>query len=75
MVTYRLDEILLATLALVLWGADDFDAIELSRICDIAKAVLGHKHGVAKARTVCEVFRLLKPEVLNQCFGACVASR
>jgi hypothetical protein len=29
MVTYRLDEILLAALAVVLWGADDFDAIAL----------------------------------------------
>jgi hypothetical protein len=28
-VTYRLDEILLAMLALVLRGADDFDAIEI----------------------------------------------
>ncbi len=42
MVTYRLDEILLATLALILWGKDDFDAIALpSRECDVAKAVLG----------------------------------
>jgi hypothetical protein len=32
LVTYRLDEILLATLALVLRGADDFDAIELSSL-------------------------------------------
>jgi hypothetical protein len=32
MVTYRLDEILLATLASVLQGADDFDAMALSSL-------------------------------------------
>jgi hypothetical protein len=42
MVTYWLDEILLAPLALVLWGAHDFDAIARpSRECEVAKAVLG----------------------------------
>jgi hypothetical protein len=32
MVTFRLDEILLATWALIVRGADDFDAIELSSL-------------------------------------------
>jgi hypothetical protein len=32
-------------------------------------------HGVAKAQTFRKALRLLKPEVLNQCFGASVASR
>jgi hypothetical protein len=32
LVTFRLDEILLATLALVLREAEDFDAIELSSL-------------------------------------------
>lgn len=41
MVTYRLDGILLATLALVLWEEDDFDAIALpSRECDVLKPFL-----------------------------------
>ena len=38
------------------------------------KRFLPYKHGVAKAQTFRKVFRLLKPEVLNECFGAFVAS-
>jgi hypothetical protein len=75
-VTYPLDEILLATLAGALRGADDFDAIALlSRECVTwLKQFLPDNHGVANAQSFRKVFRLLTLAVLNECFGACVAS-
>ncbi|MGH9677816.1 MAG: transposase family protein [Candidatus Acidiferrum sp.] len=68
MVTYRLDEILLPTLAGVLWGADDFAAMLLLSREPVTwlKQFLPDKHSVGKAQTFCKVFRLVKPEVLNE---------
>jgi DDE_Tnp_1-associated len=76
MVTYPLDETLLATLVGDLRGADDWDAIELLSREYVAwlKQFLPYENGVAKAKTFRKVFRLLKRQVLNECFGAWVSS-
>ena len=76
MVTYPLDEILLATLVGVLCAADDWEAIELLSREYLAwlKQYLPYKTGVPHAQTFRKVFRLLKPEVLEQCFASWVAS-
>ncbi|MGB6175808.1 MAG: ISAs1 family transposase [Methylocella sp.] len=70
------DEILLATLVGVLCGADDFAAIELLSREYLAwlKQFLPYKAGIPRAQTFRKVFRLLKPEVLERCLGAWVAS-
>ncbi|MFZ3324545.1 MAG: hypothetical protein WA231_01030 [Methylocella sp.] len=73
MVTYWLDEILLATMALVLWGAHDFDAIARpSRECDVAKAVLGLLNWGYESADLPQGFPLIEA---GRCFGASVASR
>jgi len=76
MVTYPLDEILLATLVGVLCGADDWEAIELlsREYLGWLKQFLPYKTGIPHAQTFRKVFRLLKPEVLEQCFASWVAS-
>jgi hypothetical protein len=75
MVTYLLDEILLATLVRVLCGADDWEAIELSReYLAWPKQFLPYKTGIPHAQTFRKVFRLLKHEVLEQYFASWIAS-
>ncbi len=76
MVTYPLDEILLATLVGVLCGADDWEAIELlsREYLGWLKQFLPYKTGIPHAQTFRKVFRLLKPDVLEQCFASWVAS-
>jgi hypothetical protein len=76
MVTYPLDEILLATLVGALCRADDWEAIELLSREYLAwlKRFLLYKTGIPHAQTFRKVFRLLKPEVLEQCFASWVAS-
>jgi predicted transposase YbfD/YdcC len=76
MVTYPLDELLLATLVGVVCGADDWDGIE-----EIANGALGwlcgflpFANGVATAQTFRKVFRLLDAEALTQGFAAWAAS-
>ncbi len=76
MVTYPLDEILLAKLVGVLCGADDFEAVELLTREYLAwlKKFLPYKAGIPQAQTFRKVFRLLKPKSLERCFAAFVAS-
>lgn len=76
MVTYPLDEILLATLVGVLCGADDWEAVELLTREYLAwlKKFLPYKAGIPQAQTFRKVFRLLKPEALERCFAGWVAS-
>jgi predicted transposase YbfD/YdcC len=76
MVTYPLDEILLATLVGVLCGADDWDVIELlSREYLVwLRQFLPYRSGIPQAQTFRKVFQLLDPKVLEKCFGTWVAS-
>jgi DDE_Tnp_1-associated len=70
MVTYPLDELLLATLVGVVCAADDWDGVE-----EVAKGALAwlrgflpYRNGVATAQTFRKVFRLLDAEALTQGF-------
>ena len=76
MATYPLDEILLATLVGVLCGADDWEAVELlsREYLGWLKQFLPYKSGVPHAQIFRKVFRLLKPEVLEECFASWVTS-
>jgi predicted transposase YbfD/YdcC len=76
MVTYPLNEMLLATLVGVLCGADDWDEIELLGLeyLDWLRQFLPYKEGIAQAQTFRKVFRLLSPKVLETCFAAWVSS-
>ena len=75
MVTYPLDEILLATLAGIVCGADDWDGIE-----EIATGALDwlrappFAEGVPTAQTFRKVFRLLDAPALQRGFAAWAAS-
>src|SRR5882724_5221246 len=76
MVTYPLDEILLSTLVGVLCGGDDWETIELlsQEYLPWLKQFLPYKHGIAQAQTFRKVFRLLKPDVLENCFATWLSS-
>ena len=76
MVTYPLDEVLLATLVGVVCGADDWDGVE-----EVAKGALkwleGYlpfKNGIPTAQTLRKVFRLLDAQALQRGFAAWAAS-
>jgi hypothetical protein len=71
-----LDEIPLVTLVGVLCVADDWEAIELlsREYLGWLKQFLPYKTGIPHAQMFRKVFRLLKPEVLEQCFASWVAS-
>ena len=76
MVTYPLDELLLARLVGVVCAADDWDGVE-----EVAKGALAwlrgflpYRNGVATAQTFRKVFRLLDAEALTQGFAAWAAS-
>lgn len=61
MVTYPLDEVVLAALVVVLRGADDWDEIELcaSEKLGILRQYLPYAAGVAPEQTLRRVFRVL----------------
>src|SRR5579863_6289106 len=76
MVTYPLDEILLATLVGVVCGADDWEGVE-----EVAKGALDwlgrflpFANGIATAQTFRKVFRLLDARALERGFAAWAAS-
>jgi predicted transposase YbfD/YdcC len=76
MVTYPLDEVLLATLVGVVCGADDWEGVEV-----IARGALGwlrgflpYTNGVPTAQTFRKVFRLLDAKALARGFAAWAAS-
>jgi predicted transposase YbfD/YdcC len=76
MVTYPLNEVLLATLVGVLCGADDWDAIELLSREYLAwlGEFLPYKCGVPQAQTFRKIFQLLNPAVLEERFVSWIAS-
>jgi predicted transposase YbfD/YdcC len=76
MVTYPLDEVLLATLVGVVCGADDWEGVE-----EVAAGALGwlrgflpFADGIPTAQTLRKVFRLLDTQALQRGFAAWAAS-
>jgi predicted transposase YbfD/YdcC len=76
MVTYPLDEVLLATLVGVVCGADDWDGVEevATGALDWLRSFLPFKNGIPTAQTLRKVFRLLDSEALQRGFAAWAAS-
>lgn len=76
MVTYPLDEVLLAALAGVVCGADDWEGIELFATdgVDWLRRFLPYANGVPTAQTFRKVFRLLDADALEAGFSAWAAS-
>ena len=76
MVTYPFDEILLATLAGVVCGADDWEGVEeiATGALDWLRGFLPFAEGVPTAQTFRKVFRLLDAPALQRGFAAWAAS-
>ena len=76
MVTYPLDEVLLATLVGVVCGADDWEGVEEIAIgaLDWLRSFLPFANGVPTAQTLRKVFRLLDTQALQRGFAAWAAS-
>ena len=76
MVTYPLDEVLLATLVGVVCGADDWDGVEevATGALDWLRGFLPFKDGIPTAQTLRKVFRLLDTQALQRSFAAWAAS-
>lgn len=76
MVTYPLNEVLLATLVGVLCGADDWDVIELlsREYLPWLKKFLPYKQGIPQAQTFRKIFQLLPPKVLEERFTTWISS-
>ena len=76
MVTYPLDEVLLATLVGVVCGADDWDGVEevATGALDWLRSFLPFKSGIPTAQTLRKVFRLLDTQALQRGFAAWAAS-
>ena len=72
MVTFPLDEILLATLVSVVCGADDWERIEdyASESLDWLRRFLPFAQGVPSAQTFRKVFRLIDPVALERGFAS-----
>ena len=76
MVTYPLDEVLLATLVGVVCGADDWDGVEevATGALDWLRGFLPFSNGIPTAQTLRKVFRLLDTQALQRGFAAWAAS-
>src|SRR5580700_4059055 len=76
MVTYPLDEILLATLAGVVCGADDWEGVEEVATGGLnwLRGFLPFANGIPTAQTLRKVFRLLDAQALERGFAAWAAS-
>jgi predicted transposase YbfD/YdcC len=76
MVTFPLDEILLATLVSVVCGADDWERVEdyASESLDWLRRYLPFAQGVPSAQTFRKVFRLIDPVALERGFASWAAS-
>lgn len=76
MVTYPLDEILLATLVGVVCGAEDWEEITLFAREHIKwlRKFLSYDSGIASEQTFRSVFRLLDADCFARCFTSWVAS-
>ena len=76
MVTYPLDEVLLATLVGVVCGADDWEGVEevAEGSLDWLRGFLPFAAGIPTAQTLRKVFRLLDTHALQRGFAAWSAS-
>ena len=76
MVSYPLDEVLLATLVGVVCGADDWEGVEevATGALDWLRGFLSFADGVPTAQTMRKLFRLLDAEALQRGFAAWAAS-
>jgi predicted transposase YbfD/YdcC len=76
MVTYPLDEVLLATLVGVVCGGDDWEGVEeiATGALDWLCGFLPFANGVPTAQTLRKVFRLLDTQALQRGFAAWAAS-
>ena len=76
MVTYPLDEVLLATLVGVVCGADDWEEVEeiAKGALDWLRDFLPYRNGVPTAQTFRKVFRLLDAQALARGFAARASS-
>lgn len=76
MVTYPLDEVLLATLVGVVCGADDWEGVEevATGALDWLGAFLPFANGIPTAQTLRKVFRLLDTQALQRGFAAWAGS-
>ncbi len=76
MVTYPLDEVLLATLVGVVCGADDWEGVEeiATGALDWLGGFLPFANGIPTAQTLRKVFRLLDTQALQRGFAAWAAS-
>jgi predicted transposase YbfD/YdcC len=76
MVTYPLDEILLATLVGVVCGSDDWEGVEeiATGALDWLRGFLPFANGIPTAQTLRKVFRLLDTKALQQGFAAWASS-
>ena len=76
MVTYPLNEVLLATLVGVVCGADDWEGVEevATGALDWLEGFLPFANGVPTAQTLRKVFRLLDTQALQRGFSAWAAS-
>lgn len=68
MITYAMDEMLLAALVGVLCGAEDFDDIENigGELLGWLRGFLPYEHGIAPAQTMRRVFRVLDATALER---------
>jgi predicted transposase YbfD/YdcC len=76
MVTYPLDEVLLATLVGVVCGADDWEGVEevATGALEWLRGFLPFANGIPTAQTLRKVFRLLDTQALQRGFAAWAAS-
>jgi hypothetical protein len=76
MVTYPLDEVLLAALVGVVCGADDWEGVEeiAKGALDWLRDFLPYRNAVPTAQTFRKVFRLLDAQALARGFAAWAAS-
>jgi predicted transposase YbfD/YdcC len=68
MITYPMDEMLLAALVGVLCGAEDFDDVESIglELADWLRGFLPFEHGIAPAQTMRRVFRVLDATAMER---------
>ena len=76
MVTYPIDEVLLATLVGVVCGADDWEGVEevAGGALEWLRGFLPFASGIPTAQTLRKVFRLLDTQALQRGFAAWAAS-
>lgn len=68
MITYPMDEMLLAALVGVLCGADDFDDVESIglELLEWLRGILPFEHGIAPAQTMRRVFRVVDAAAMER---------